>query len=215
VPHPPILCPKVWGEPLPVFWNNASPALGGRSLPEGYNISEQLQLSQYDGSFVGHSICFCPPRGVNMTCLIPCLQAQLNYRYTWDNSIGVGLLLSTVIPINNCTDANCTRPPTPPPFLPHCPKVQDICTRPRYDHVPWTSCIGLYPTPKHSWVPLMSWTFLPTWNESNPSELVYPQQSLILTGDLDPKCGMAPPSATLLFNINLKCTPPWIHSLVL
>jgi hypothetical protein len=39
VPHPPILHPKVWGEPLPVFWKNASHTLGGRPLPDGYNIS--------------------------------------------------------------------------------------------------------------------------------------------------------------------------------
>jgi hypothetical protein len=95
VSHPPILHPNVWGggEPLPVFWNNASNALGGRPLPE------QLQLSQYNGSFVGHFMCFCPPSDINMTCPISCLQAQLNYRYTWDNSTGVGLLLSTVVPV--------------------------------------------------------------------------------------------------------------------
>jgi hypothetical protein len=45
---------------LPIFQNNASHALGGGLLPDGYNISEQLQLSQYDGSFVGHPMCFCP-----------------------------------------------------------------------------------------------------------------------------------------------------------
>jgi hypothetical protein len=38
VPHPPILRPKVRGEPLHIFWNNASHALG-----DCYNISEQLQ----------------------------------------------------------------------------------------------------------------------------------------------------------------------------
>jgi hypothetical protein len=174
VPYPPILRPKVWGELLPVFWNNASHTLGGGPLPDGYNISEQLQLSQYDCSFVGYPICFCPLRGVNMTCSIPFLQAQLNYRYTWDNSTGVGLLLSTVVPVNNCTDANCTRPPTPLPFLPHCPKVQTYAQGLGYDHVPWTTCIGLYPTPIHPRVPFMFWTFLPTWNEHNPSDLVYP-----------------------------------------
>jgi hypothetical protein len=160
---------------LPVFWNNASHALRGGLLPDGYNISEQLQLSQYDSSFVGHLMCFCPPTDVNMTCPIPCLQAQPNYRYTWDNSTGVGLLLSTVIPVNNCTDANCTRPPTSSPFLPHCPKVSAYAQGLNIDHVPWTTCIGLYPTPIHPQVPFMSWTFLPTWNESNPSKSVYHQ----------------------------------------
>jgi hypothetical protein len=121
VPHPPILCPQVWGEPLPVFWNNASHALGNRPVPDSYNISEWLQLSQYDGSFVGHPMCFCPPKGVNMTCPIPCLQVQLNYRYTWDNSTGVGLLLSIVIPVKNCIDANCTRPPYTTSFSPPLP----------------------------------------------------------------------------------------------
>jgi hypothetical protein len=75
VPHPPILHPKVWGQPLPIFWNNASHALGGGPLPGSYNIS--------------------------------------------------------VVPVNNCSDANCTRPPTPPPFLPYYPKVQTY-TRPQY-----------------------------------------------------------------------------------
>jgi hypothetical protein len=117
----------------------------------------------------------CPPRVVNMTCPIPCLQAQLNYRYTWDNSTVIGLLFSTVTPVNNCTDSNCTRPPTLPLFLPHCPRVQTYAQDLSYDRVPWTTCIGLYPTPIHPQVPFMSWTFLPTWNESNPSKSVYHQ----------------------------------------
>jgi hypothetical protein len=121
-------------------------------------------------------MCFCPLRDVNMTCPILCLQAQINYRYTWDNSTGVGLLLSTVIPVNNCTDANCTRPPTPPPFLPHFPKVQTYAQGLGIDHMLWTTSIGLYPAPMHPRVPFKSWTFLPTWNDSNPSESVYPTQ---------------------------------------
>jgi hypothetical protein len=72
VPHPPILCPKDWGEPLPIFCNSASHALGGGPLPDGYNISEQLQLSQYDSSFVRYPMCFYSPRGVNMTPYLVC-----------------------------------------------------------------------------------------------------------------------------------------------
>jgi hypothetical protein len=138
VPHPPILHPRIWGEPLSVVWNNASHALGGRPLPNGYNISEQLQLSQHSGSFVGYPMCFCPLRDVNITCPIPCLQDQLNYRYTCDNSTAVGLLLSIVVPVNNCTDANFTRPPTTPAFLPHCPKIYTYAQDLSIGQGPWT-----------------------------------------------------------------------------
>jgi hypothetical protein len=184
-------------------------------LSDGYDISEQLQLSQYDGSFVGHPMCFCPPRYINMTCPIPCLQAQLNYRYIWNNSTGVGLILSTVVPVNNCTDGNCTRPPTPPPFLPHCPKVQTYAQGLSIDHVPWTTCIGLYPAPIHPWCLLCLGPFSLLGMNLIPLNRFTLNSSLILIGALDPKYGMAPPSATPLLNINLKCTPPWICSSVL
>jgi hypothetical protein len=71
VPHPPIHHPRVWGEPLPVFCNYASHTLGSGLLPDSYNISEQLQLSQYDGFFIGHPMYIFPPGDISMTCPIP------------------------------------------------------------------------------------------------------------------------------------------------
>jgi hypothetical protein len=75
---------------------------------------------------------------------------------------------------------------------PHCPKVQTYAQGLGYDHVPWMTCIGLYPAPIHPRVPFMSWTFLPTWNESNPSELVYSQQFSNINWGSRPKMWQGP-----------------------